>query len=120
MELLRKELSVFNTVDLLRKIGALNLEPKNAHRVNSLEALAHLVAANAYQPDAPNIKSTRFRSLLHSHFGKDSYFIQYDDPDPQMVIEEVPFLQKPYVSIAGPNGRESGQSPLVIEDIGGT
>ena len=102
LEELRKELSSFNTFDLLKRVGALHLIPRNASRAFSLDAFAHLVSAQEYRPNDPVISQTRFKNLVRQHLGGSSPMGQHDDPFPQMFTEEIPFHYGPYKIFPGP------------------
>ncbi len=102
LEKLRRELSPFNTADLLKKTGALHLDPRNASRAFSLDALAHLVSAQEFRPTAPVISQIRFKNLMRDCLGGHSRPGSFDDPFPQLFIEEILFHQGPYMVFPGP------------------
>ena len=101
LEELRQDLSVFNSLDLLGKVGALQLLPENAGRRVSLDALAHLVGAQAYNSAAPAITRRRLQVLLEKHLSETSTLGMADDPPPEMFTDEVTFVGGPYVAIPG-------------------
>ena len=101
LEELRAGLSAFNSFDLMRKIGALNLVPQNASRRVSLDALAHLLAAQPYDTNASAISRHRFESLVLKHLSADSEPGSTDDPAPEMFTEEITFPNGPFVVFPG-------------------
>lgn len=106
LDKLKKNLSSFNTTDLLAKVGALHLLPGNASRAISLDALAHLAAAQVDQPDAPKISTNRLRGLLRTYLGSESQPNLADDPAEQMFTEEFLFSGGSYVIFPGPGAEE--------------
>ena len=103
---LREDLSRFNTADLLAKVGALHLVPGNASRAISLDALAHLIAAHADQPETQAISRNRLRRVLHRYLGNTSSPGMADDPAAQMFTEELLFSGGAYVVFPGPSASE--------------
>ena len=101
LENLRRDLSVFNSFDLLGKVGALHLLPENANRRISLDALAHLLAAQDQNEDAPSISRHRLDSLLRRHLAEDSDPGIADDPPHDMFTDEITFPNGPYVVFPG-------------------
>ena len=101
LEELRVGLSAFNSFDLMRKVGALNLVPQNASRRITLDALAHLMAAQPYDPNAPTISRHRLQSLVRKHLHADSEPGRTDDPAPEMFTEEITFPNGPFVVFPG-------------------
>ena len=101
MEELRVGLSAFNSFDLLRKIGAMNLLPLNASRRITFDALAHLVAAQPYDSNAPTISRHRLESFVRKHLTADSEPGRADDPAPEMFTEEITFPNGPFVVFPG-------------------
>ena len=95
-------MSAYNNFDLLAKVGALNLDPRNASRPISLDALAHLLAAQPYRPNTQSISRYRLEMLLGSHLGVDTEPGKADDPAPQMFTEEIIFPGGPYIVFPGP------------------
>ena len=102
LEELKLGMSTYNNFDLLAKVGALHLDPRNASRPISLDTLAHLLAAQPYRPDTPTISLHRLRMLLGSHLGVDTEPGKADDPAPQMFTEEIIFPGGPYIVFPGP------------------
>ena len=98
---LGQDLAAFNTFDLLAKVGALNLDPRNASRQVSLEALANLTAAIGYRPEAPPISLNRMRSLLLKHLGEDSEPGRHDNPAANLFTEELVWGNGPYTVFPG-------------------
>ncbi len=101
MEELRAELSAFNSFDLMSKIGALNLVPQNASRRITLDTLAHLLAAQPYDTNAPAISRHRLERLIRKHLSADSEPGRNDDPAPEMFTEEITFPHGPFVVFPG-------------------
>ena len=101
LEELRVGLSAFNSFDLLKKIGAMNLLPQNASRRVSLDALAHFLAAQPYDTNAPTISRPRLESLVRKHLSADSEPGRADDPAPEMFTEEITFPNGPFVVFPG-------------------
>jgi len=103
---LKDDLSKFNATDLLAKVGALHLVSGNASRAISLDALAHLVAAQVDQPDAPKISRKRLGGLLQTYLSSASQPGVADDPAVQMFTEELLFSGGSYVVFPGPSASE--------------
>jgi len=103
---LKEDLSRFNTADLLAKVGALHLVPGNASRAISLDALAHLVAAQADRPNSPAISRGRLRGLLKTHLSTGSPPCLADDPAAQMFTEELLFTGGSHIVFPGPSASE--------------
>ena len=101
LEELRVRLSVFDNSDLLKKIGALNLLPLNASRRVSLDALAHLVAAQPYDSNAPTIARPKLESLVRKYLAPESEPGRTDDPAPELFTEEITFPNGPFVVFTG-------------------
>ena len=101
MDELGKALSTYNTFDLLAKVGALHLDPRNANRATSLGALAHLLSSQPYEAHAPLISRHRLETLVYGHLGTDSMPGLMDDPAPQMFTEEIVFTGGPYIVFPG-------------------
>ena len=101
LEKLRVDLSPFSSLDLLKKIGAMNLLPQNASRRITLDALAHLLAAQPYDTNAPTISRHRLGSLVRKHLSADSEPGRADDPAPEMFTEEITFPNGPFVVFPG-------------------
>ncbi len=66
---LRQELAVFGRADLLKKVGALHLDPHNARYLLGLDILAQAVVGESYQPEAPIISLARFRRVVSAGLG---------------------------------------------------
>ena len=98
---LKEDLAAFSSFDLLAKVGALSLAPRNASRPISLEVLAHLVAALPYRRDAPLISLRRLKLLVERHLGEDSEPGRHDDPASNMFTEEIVWSNGPYVVCPG-------------------
>ena len=94
-------LTPYDSFDLLAKVGALNIDPRNAGRSTSLNALAHLVAAQVNAAGAPLITRNRLESLLRNYLGTRSMPGLMDDPAEQMFTEELVFTGGPYVVFPG-------------------
>ena len=103
---LNENLSRFNATDLLAKVGALHLVPSNASRAISLDALAHLIAAQVDRPDARNISQNSLRGLLQTYLSNASQPGVADDPATQMLTEELLFSGGSYVVFPGPGASE--------------
>lgn len=101
LEELQSHLSTFDSSDLLAKVGALHLDPRNASRTASLEALAHLVSASPGVPNAPFISRSRFRSLLNEHLSAESPAGVFDDPASEMFTDEIVFAGGSYIVFPG-------------------
>ena len=85
---LRNQLSGFDSADLLAKVGALNLDSRNASRAFSLEALAHLIGSLTIQRDAPRISLKRFRNLCSEQLDGLPVHGNPDDNSPQLYAVE--------------------------------
>ena len=94
-------LTPYDSFDLLAKVGALRIDPRNAGRSTSLDALAHLVAAQVNAAGAPLITRNRLESLLRNYLGARSMPGLMDDPAEQMFTEELVFAGGPYVVFPG-------------------
>jgi len=101
LEKLKLDLSPYNSLDLLKKIGAMNLVPQNASRRITLDALAHMLAAQPYDTNAPTISRHRLESLVRKHLSGDSEPGRADDPAPEMFTEEITFPNGPFVVFPG-------------------
>ena len=84
-------LTPFDSFDLLAKIGALRIDPRNAGRGTSLDAVAHLLAAQGDETGGPLITRNRLETLLRNHLGAESVPGLMDDPAEQMFTEELVF-----------------------------
>jgi hypothetical protein len=103
---LKENLSKFNAVDLLAKVGALHLVPGNANRAISLDALAHLIAAQIDRPDAQKISRNRLRGFLQTYLSSASWPGVADDPTTQMFTEELLFSGGSYIVFPGRSASE--------------
>lgn len=103
---LKENLSKLNTTDLLAKVGALHLVPDNASRAISLDALAHLIAAQVDQPDTRTISRNRLRGFLQTYLSSASLPGMADDPATQMFTEELLFSGGSYIVFPGPSASE--------------
>ena len=101
LEELSKVLTPYNSFDLLAKVGALRIDPRNASRGTSLNALAHLVAAQSYDASDPSISRHKLESLVRGYLGTDSVPWLLDDPSGQMFTEEIMLTGGPYVVFPG-------------------
>jgi len=106
LDKLKENLSKFNTTDLLAKVGALHLVPDNASRAISLDALAHLIAAQVDQPDTRTISRNRLRGFLQTYLSSASLPGMADDPATQMFTEELLFSGGSYIVFPGPSASE--------------
>ena len=98
---LREQLSGFDSADLLAKVGALILDPRNAGRTNSLEALAHLVASLPVPLKAPRISQTRFRNLISEHLDGLPFHGNPDDNAPQSFAVEFLAIDESFLVFPG-------------------
>ena len=103
LEELRRQISEFDKGNLLANIGALNLDPKNASRTFSLEALAHLVASGPVESSAMGISNLELKCLLTEHVGANSLLGGADDKAPQLFTEDFLFHGGPYTVFPGPH-----------------
>ena len=103
---LKGNLYRFNTADLLAKVGALHLVPGNASRAISLDALAHLIAAQVDQPNTRTISRNRLRGFLQTCLSSASLPGMADDPAAQMFTEELLFSRGSYIVFPGPSASE--------------
>jgi hypothetical protein len=103
---LKEHLSKFSVADLLAKVGALHLASGNASRAISLDALAHLIAAQVEPPDAPNISRNRLKGFLKTYLSRNSEPGMADDPATQMFTEELLFSGGSYIVFPGPSASE--------------
>ena len=94
-------LAPYDSFDLLAKIGALRIDPRNAGRGTSLDAMAHLLAAQGDDTGGPLITRNRLETLLRNHLGTESRPGLMDDPAEQMFTEELVFTGGPYVVFPG-------------------
>lgn len=94
-------LSPYDSFDLLAKVGALRIDPRNAGRSTSLDALAHLVAAQDDAADGPLITRNRLEALLRNHLSAESMPGLMDDPPEQMFTEELVCTGGSYVVFPG-------------------
>ena len=98
---LEEELSRYDCLDLLAKVGGLLLDPSNASRAGSLYSLSHLIVSISPSDNAPAIPRAQLVALLDKHFGTGSEFAETDDPAPQMFTEEFNFSGGPYIVFPG-------------------
>ena len=94
-------LAPYDSFDLLAKIGALRIDPRNAGRGTSLNAMAHLLAAQGDETGGPLITRNRLESLLRNYLGAESMPGLMDDPAAQMFTEEFVFAGEPYIVFPG-------------------
>jgi hypothetical protein len=106
LDKLKENLSKFNAIDLLAKVGALHLVPDNASRAISLDALAHLIAAQIDQPDTQIISRNRLRTFLQTYLTSTSLPGMADDPATQMFTEELLFSGGSYIVFPGRSASE--------------
>ena len=98
---LGKAFAPYNSFDLLAKVGALRIDPRNANRGTSLDALAHLVGTQVDNASAPPISRHKLESLVRKHLGIESMPGLMDDPADQMFTEVMVFTGGPYVVFPG-------------------
>ena len=98
---LREELSHYDCLDILAKVGGLLLDPSNASRSGSLYTLAHLIASISPSETALPITRECLVELLDKYFSSESEFAEKDDPAPQMFTEEFNFSGGPYIVFPG-------------------
>ena len=90
LQLLRDDLAVFNSADLLAMAGGLQLLPDNAERTLRLEAFAHVCATLPRTGPLPKISVPRARQLLNQHPSLCG-IAHGEDPYPGAFVEEVSF-----------------------------
>lgn len=90
LQLLRDDLAVFNSADLLAMAGGLQLLPDNAERTLRLEAFAHVCATLPRTGPLLKISVPRARQLLNQHPSLCG-IAHGEDPYPGAFVEEVSF-----------------------------
>jgi len=85
---------VFDPVDLLATVAALQLLPENADRLIRIEALAHVAGGLQADRDKPKISLSKLRSILNSPPLSDE-IAQAEDPFPNPFVEEIAFFAGP-------------------------
>lgn len=98
---LSKEISIFDSVDLLASVAALQIMPENAERAIRLEALAHVVASIPNKEKKPSISIKQLRKLCNSYPIGEGYIAQQEDPFESIFTEAFTFYGGSYVVFPG-------------------
>ena len=99
-ELLQKILH-YDQLDLISKLGALQLCPENADQVLRIEFVCHLVNCLDYEEGKPKISRKRFDELLNHAPLKGSDIHLAEDPTPNLFSETLTFFDGSYVVFPG-------------------
>ena len=99
-ELLQK-ISPYGQLDLISKLGALQLCPENADQVLRIEFICYLVNCLDYEEGKPQISRKRFDELLNHAPLKGSDIHHAEDPTPNLFSETLTFFNGSYVVFPG-------------------
>jgi len=89
---LAKDLSPYNLIDILSKIGALSLMPENGSHLARLEALAAAAITNLPEKNNPKISKPQFQRMLNRHLGLNSSVTQLEDSCENLFTESTTFF----------------------------
>jgi hypothetical protein len=99
--LLIKAIEPYDPLDLLAKIGALQLCPENANHAIRFEALAHTVNCTDYQPNKPVCSRHRLNRICNEPPLGRSLIESQEDPSPNAFTEAFTFFGGSYIVFPG-------------------
>ncbi|MDX6710875.1 MAG: hypothetical protein QOH96_1891 [Blastocatellia bacterium] len=91
----------FDTTDLLAAVSGLQLMPQNADRYVRLEALTHITAATAPQPDKPRVNSETLALISNSWPFDQSGVATAEDPFENLFTESFTFYEGAHTVFPG-------------------
>lgn len=91
----------YNLIDLLAKVGALQLYPENANHSIRLEAFSHAINCIKYEPNRPIITRHRLFRLCNEPPLGNSYIQSQEDPTPNAFTEAFTFFGGSYIVFPG-------------------
>lgn len=95
-------LSNYDSLDLLRSAGALQLLPENSGRFVRLEALSCILASLPDTKSKPLISQGRLKKILNEGFLAGPEVARYEDPQEYAFTETFGFDGGPFVVFPGP------------------
>lgn len=101
LDALVRELSSYDLIDILSKIGALSLMPENASHLIRLEASAAAVITNPYDSNKPKVSKPQFQRILNRHLGLNSSVTQLEDSCVNLFTESITFFDGSYIIFPG-------------------
>jgi hypothetical protein len=94
-------LGPYDTADLLKGLGALQLMPVNAERLFRLEAAAGIVSANPPAATGNRMSSHRWRQWLNQPPFAHAYLVAQEDPAEDVLCKEILFFGGSYRVMPG-------------------
>ena len=91
----------YNSLDLLSKVGALQLCPENANHAFRFEALAHAINCVKYEPNKPSLTRHRLDRICNEPPLGDSFIQSQEDPTPNAFTEAFTFFGGSYIVFPG-------------------
>ena len=101
VEVLSEKLSVYDAVDLLATVGALQLVPENADRAIRLEAFAHAVAALPERSGKPPIGRQQLARFCNTRPLGNGWIPEAEDPCANLFTQGIPFHGGSFVVFPG-------------------
>jgi hypothetical protein len=91
----------YDPIDLLAKVGALQLFPENADHILRLEALAYAVNCLKYELNKPAISRRRLDLICNKPPLGDGYIQSQEDPTPNAFTEAITFFGGSFIVFPG-------------------
>jgi hypothetical protein len=97
----RNSLLVYDSVDLLAGVAALQLMPENSGRIIRLEAAAHVAASLPSRTTSRRIKSSYLDTILNRGALADLSIIRDEDPHEFAFTDSIAFIDGPFTVFPG-------------------
>lgn len=91
----------FNPIDLLAKVGALQLCPENANHAIRFEALAHAINCSQFEPNKPICTRHRLDHIFNNPPLGNGPIQSQEDPTPNAFTEAFTFFGGSYIVFPG-------------------
>lgn len=101
LQLARNSLQVYQSIDLLAAIGALQLMPENSGRIIRLEAAAHVAASLPWRPSSKQISPGQLKSILNQGPLADLQIVRDEDPHEFAFTDSIAFIDGPFTVFPG-------------------
>lgn len=91
----------YDPLDLLAKVGVLQLCPENANHSIRIEAIAHAINCIKYEPNRPFLSRHRLDRILNEPPLSNSFIQSQEDPTPNAFTEAFTFFGGSYIVFPG-------------------
>ena len=96
-----KLIKPYDPIDLLAKVGALQLCPENANHAIRLEAFAHAINCLKFEPDKPIMTRHKLDHICNAPPLGNSHIQSQEDPTPNAFTEAFTFFGGSYIVLPG-------------------